>query len=501
MLGMTLASQAMTIDGSLDKLSADGDARLGPFRGPMQYVSSFPEDGEGSQKVELSGVLDASVAGMSGPAGSTLPFAAKFQSGGKAGHGAIHSRAFDGQVVWSGGESGRFLLTGTTDAGALRSVGAPVGKGVPRRLKTKLLLTRNDSGWSGDLTADAYSGAVTLVSGPAPRFRYAAQLTQAEAQKIGLDSVATPGKPTPLTLEVSAKGPSGQAVYAAGATGGQLSWAPVGAHTQFRWRAMLRPEDLHGLGLPSAVTPTGPAPIDAIIIPAGGGFTGTLRLDSGQFHVTAGAPGKGGRKVKLSGAMDGKTVADLGLAPPGMIVGPADLTADLDIGKAGVRAARLDVDLTAAAVSPPFVAWSKPAGRPLRFHADLARGDDGLLEASAVQGEGQGVILAATGQWKPSGEGTLRATSARLGDAFDGAFDLTTGGAMRLMVRARYFDARKLLERRGPPAAGEGSRGRTGGPAPSHRRPDLPGAGQRRRGHAECDRSMGTGAQTAAART
>src|SRR5690606_12913603 len=113
------------------------------------------ENGEGSQKILLNGLLDASVAGMSGPAGSTLPFAAKFQSGGRAGHGTIRSRAFDGQVTWSADRGGRFLLAGTADAAALRSVGAPVGKGIPRRLPAKLLLIRNGSGWAGGLTADA----------------------------------------------------------------------------------------------------------------------------------------------------------------------------------------------------------------------------------------------------------------------------------------------------------------------------------------------------------
>jgi hypothetical protein len=458
-LGLTLASPAMTIDGSLDRLAADGEARLGPFRGPMQYVSSFPEKGAGSQKIELNGVLDASVAGVSGPAGSTLPFTAKFQSGGNSGHGTIRSRAFDGQVTWTANRGGRFLLAGTTDAAALRSVGAPVGKGVPRRLPAKLLLTHTGSGWAGKLTADAYSGEVTLTTGPDARFRYAADLTLAEAHKIGLDSVVSPGKPTPLTLDVSTSGGSGQAAYAAGAVGGQVSWAPAGARTQFRWRAMLRPEDLRALGLPSAVTPSGPVPIDAVITPARGSFNGTVRLDGGVFRIVAATPTRAGRKVKLTGSMDGTSVADLGIAPPGMIVGQAGLTADLDIGKQGVRAARLDVDLTGAAVRPPFVAWSKPAGQPLRFHADLTRGDDGLLQANAVQGEGQGVTLAATGQWKPNGEGVLRATSAKLGEAFDGAFELTTGDAMRLVVRARYFDARKLLERSGPTTASKGSPG------------------------------------------
>lgn len=458
-LGMTLASRAMTIDGSLDRLSADGDARLGPFRGPMEYEASFPGDAEGSQKIELNGLVDASVAGMSGPAGSTLPFIAKFRSRGKAGHGSIRSRAFDGQATWSADQGGRFLLAGTVDAGALRSVGAPMGKGLPRRIPARLLLAHNGAGWTGELTADAYSGAVVLASGLNPRFRYAAELTPAEAHRIGLDSAVATGKPTPLTLDVSAKGASGQAAYAAGAVGGQLSWAPAGDRTQFRWRAMLRPEDLRALGLPSAVAPNGPVPIDATITPAGGSFTGTVRLDGGLFRIVAATPTKAGRKVKLAGSMDGTSIADLGIAPPGMIAGPAALTADLDIGKDGVRAARLDVDLTGAAVSPPFVAWSKPAGRALLLHADLTRREDGMLEASVIQGEGQGVTLAATGQWARSGEGTLRATSAKLQDAFDGAFDLTTGDAMRLMVRARYFDARRLLERSGPPAGGKGPSG------------------------------------------
>ncbi len=107
------------------------------------------------------------------------------------------------------------------NAAALRSVGVPVGAGVPERVSTRLLMAQTPAGWSGSLSADAYSGSLVLTGGPSPRLRYAAELTPAEAIKIGLPpQMAAAGRSAPVVVDVSMTGESGSAT---------TPWAPCSA--------------------------------------------------------------------------------------------------------------------------------------------------------------------------------------------------------------------------------------------------------------------------------
>jgi hypothetical protein len=456
-LGLTLKAAAMTLEGSGERFAAQGQVQLGPYRGPLRYETQFAGGRASLQRADLAGVVDASSVGFSGPAGATLPFSAKFEQRGEIGTGQIKSKAFDGQTQW-GGTPGRFLATGRLHAPALRSIGLPVGKGVPDQTPVRLALTQAAGGaWSGSLEADAYSGIITVSAGSNPHFHYTAQLTPDEARRIGLGDEIGSGKVLPVSLDVATTGEAGAAAYGLGDWIGQVSWTQGGgSRTQYHWRTSLTAADLHALGMPAALEPKVALPLDVTLTgDAGGGFSGSAQVAGGVFHLTATSSAKGHRRMTINGAIEGHVLSDLGLGPEGMISGPTGLSAAVDLGPDGVRGGHIQADLQHAAFSAPFVAWRKPAGRAMQISADFARKDGGV-EASAVKGEGPGFDLNASGAWKAGSGGSLRATEVRLEGAFDGSIDLgLDNDGARISTRARYFDARRLLQQpdRGPGGA------------------------------------------------
>jgi hypothetical protein len=447
-LGLTLKAGAMTLEGSGERFAAQGQVQLGPYRGPLRYETQFAGGRASLQRADLAGVVDASSLGFSGPAGATLPFSARFEQRGTVGTGEIRSKAFDGQTQW-GGTPGRFLATGRLHAPALRSIGLPVGKGVPDQAPVRLALAQAANGaWSGSLDADAYSGIITVSAGSNPHFHYAAQLTPDEARRIGLGDEVGGGKVLPVSLDVATTGEAGAAAYGLGDWIGQVSWTQGGgARTQYHWRTTLTAADLHALGMPAALEPRTALPLDVTLVgdPAGG-FTGSAQMAGGAFRFTGTPSAKGRRRMTVSGSIDGHVLSDLGLGPDGMISGPTGLSAAVDLGPEGVRGGHVQADLQHAAFSAPFVAWRKPAGRAMQISADFAR-KEGEVEASAVRGSGPGFDLNASGAWKAGSGVALHASQVRLEGAFDGSLELglDSEGA-RISTRARYFDARRLLQ-------------------------------------------------------
>ncbi len=464
-LGQAMNGPAVNIEGSLERVSAEGDVRLGPYRGALKYVSDFPANGTSAQRAEFNGVLDASTVGLAGPAGSTMRFSARFDGSGDTGRGVIRSKGFDGETSWKSGDNGRFSAQGVVDAGALRSIGVPVGKGVPARVPTHLILTKTASGWTGALDADAYSGTIAMSGGSERRLRYTAQLTAAEAQRLGLTTGPTGAAPTSLALDVSMNDQSGAASYNVGTWLGQVSWARgAGAKTQYHWRTILAAADLRAMGLPAAFAPKTPLPVDVALSTIAGGWGGSAQLPGGTLKFTSSAPVGGRRRVNLSGAVDGATFSNLGLGPEGMITGPTGVAAVLDMGTDGLHGGHLEADLQHAAVNAPYVPWKKLAGHAMRLSADFVRHPDGALEATAIKGQGAGFSLNASGAWRPKAGGALKIASAKLEGAFDGSLELVSSDdGDRLSARGHYFDARRLIQQGG----GHGVAGRGGLAGPS----------------------------------
>jgi hypothetical protein len=453
-LGMTLKAATIRVNGTLDQLGAEGEVQLGPYRGPLQYAADFTSGKPMVQQAGFDGALDASSFGLSGPAGSALRFSARFTNREDAGHGSVHSPAFSGAVDWSFAGPGRIELTGVADASSLRGVGAPVGKGVPDKVPVKLVLARSGAVWNGQLEADAYSGSIAFTAGSNRRLRYAAQLTPAEAQKLGFKAS---DRATSLALDVAMTGESGTAAYDMGPYLGQVSWSQTtGARTQYRWRTSLSAADLHSLGLPAGIDPKAPLAVDVILTSVSGGWNGSAEVGGGSFRFSASPPAKGVRRLNLGGGVDGSVLSGLGLTPDGMISGPAAISGGLDLGPEGLRAGHLEADFQRAAINAPYVPWKKPAGRPMRVDVDFARTADGW-EASSIRGQGPGFGLAGQGRWAAASGGVLRIANAKLEGAFDGALDLAADNdGRKLTARARYFDARRLIQQGGQPAAGAG---------------------------------------------
>ncbi len=459
-LGLTLKSAAMTLEGTAQRIAVRGPVQLGPYRGPLQYVAQFPDGRPAVQKADLAGLVDASTLGFSGPAGATLPFSARFEQDGPTGKGQIRSKAFDGETQW-GGSPGRFMAQGRLHAATLKSIGLPIGKFLTDQTPVKLVLTQSAGGaWSGSLDADAYSGLITVSSGASPHFHYSAQLTPEKAQRIGLGAEVSPGRLLPVSVDVVTNGEAGAAAYGLGDWVGQVSWTQAaGARTQYRWKTTLTPADMHELGLPSGFEPKAPLPVDLTMVEApGGGFSGSAEIAGGSFRFTATAATRGRRRMTVSGSVDGKTISDLGLGPEGMISGPAALSANLELANEGPHEGRLQMDLQRASFSAPFVSWKKPSGRPMLLGVDFSRSGGGV-EATAVKGSGPGFAINATGSWKAGSGGVLHADDLKLEGAFEGSIDIALSDAgSRLATRARYFDARRLLQQPGRGAPGPGGR-------------------------------------------
>ncbi len=469
-IGMSLRSASVQVQGSLDHLSAQGEVRLGPYRGPLEFATSFPEHGAAAQRALFDGVLDGSGLGLGGSQGSQVRFLARVESQAGAGHATIRSKAFDGQTTWSSSRGGRFSAQGMIDTAALRSIGLPVGKGLPGRMPARLGLTHGAAGWTGALEADAYSGAIAYTPGQTRRLRYVAELTPGEAQKLGLDP-APGGRNQPLSVDLAENDDdSGQAAYALGTWTGQVSWAaPAGGRVQYRWRTTLSPAQLHALGLPAGIEPRAPLPVDVALTPSGGGWSGTAQVMGGALKFASEPGGPGRRKLTVTGQVDGGAAAQLGLWPEGTITGPAGVSASLDLGAGGVRGGRLELDLQRAGMVAPFVTWKKPAGRAMRISADFDRRTDGAWEALAIKGRGPGFGLDGKGEWRGPAGGELRLAVARLEGAFDGSLDLAVDAdGRRLSTRARYFDARRLIQQGGGSATGADAAPRPGRGRPLH---------------------------------
>ena len=457
-LGITLKSAAVTFEGTGERLSAQGPVQLGPYRGSLKYLAQFPNGKPASQTADLAGVIDASTVGLSGQGGGAVPFSAKFEQTGGLCKGQIRSKAFDGETQW-GGAPARFLAQGRLHAATLKSIGLPIGKGLSEQTPVKLMLSQaSGGGWSGALDADAYSGLITVSGGASPHFHYSAQLTAEKAQRIGLGAEVSGGKLLPVSVDVVTNGDAGVAAYGLGDWAGQVTWSPVaGARTQYRWRTTLTAADLHELGLPAGIEPKAAVPLDVNLLGAGGGFSGTAEIAGGSFRFSAAPAAKGRRRMTINGALDGKTLADLGLGPEGMISGPAGLSAAVDLASDGLRGGHLQVDLQRAAFSAPFVAWKKPAGRPMQVGFDFARNGP-EVDATAIRGSGPGFALNASGAWKTASGGVLRAADLRLEGAFEGSLEIALDGSgSRLSTRARYFDARRLLEQPSRGVSGTGA--------------------------------------------
>jgi hypothetical protein len=463
-LGMTLKSPSVSLQGALDRLSASGQVEFGPYRGPMQYRASFPDGRPIVQRADFNGLLDASSAGLSGPGGSTLKFAARIDGEGAAGKASIRSKAFDGQGTWNVGPHGKVVFQGAVDMAALRAVGVPVGKGLAARVPARLVLSQGPAGWAGNLVADAYSGEISIADGQSRRVRYSAQLNPAEAHALGLPP-APGGRSIPVLVDASTSGKEGAVSYSVGSWLGQINWAPAAAdRTQYHWRETFSPDDLHALGLPSAIRPEFPLTLDATVTSSAGGLSGAIQSGQSSIRFSAVPGAAGRRRLTFTGGVDGDLLASMGLGAPGLVVGPAAVAGSLDLGPDGLRSGHLDADLQRAEVSAPFVYWKKPAGRAMRLSADFDKRADGVLEVGAIRGLGPGFVLAGSGVWQPSAQSLLRIIDARLEGAFDGSVDFQADSSgPSLTTRARYVDARRMIQQGQPAADASGS----GPPAPS----------------------------------
>jgi hypothetical protein len=460
-LGLDLDAPLIRVEGGEDQLTAKGDVRLGPYRGPLDFNARFGPGQPMIRRAVLKGRLDMSSVGLGGPAGSSMPFSGRFESRNDTGQGVVTSRGFTGKADWRQGPGGRILVQGRFDPAAWRAIGVPVAKAMPDKTPARLELRRTAAGWNGALEAGVYSGAITLAGGPPPRLRYVAELSPSEARELGLSASPAFTRPQPMVIEVAAREGSGQASYAVGPMKGQVSWlTQAGGRTQYRWRAALSEADLHAIGLPASISPRGPLNVDLAMTGVNGGWSGTVQVSGANLRFTA-QPAAGGRRVvSFAGPLDGSAIDLLGVLPPGSVEGPLTASGQFSMDARGVMPGRLDLDLTRASLASAAAGYRKPAGRPLRVLADFSRNVDGSIQAGRLHAEGSGVAIEASGLLRPSGVSTIDAKTLRVDGVYDGSLQLAADRHGRTIVaRGRFFDARPLIHDLVTPRTGGAGKG------------------------------------------
>jgi hypothetical protein len=474
-LGLDLASPLIRIEGGEDQLTATGDVRLGPYRGALDFSARFGPGQATVRKAVLKGALDMSTAGLGGPSGSTMPFGARFESRGDTGDGTITSKGFNGRADWRQGPGGRILVQGRLFPAAWRAIGVPVSRTMPDKATARLELRKVGAGWSGALDAGVYSGAVSLNGGPAPRLRYAAEISPAEARELGLGGSPAFARPQPMVIEAAARDGSGQASYLLGPMKGLVSWqAQAGGRTDYRWRAALSGADLHAMGLPSGISPRAPLNLDLAMSGQNGSGAGTAQVNGSSLRFTAQSAAGGRRNVSFSGPVDGSTLDQLGLLPAGSISGPMAASGQFAMDGGGVTPARLELDLTRSSLVSMVTGYRKPAGRPLRLQADFARNPDGSIQATRLTASGPGVAIEGSGMLRPSGLSTIEARTLKVDGVYDGSLKLATDDRGRTIVaHGRFFDARPLIHELGAAKAVGGGGGQGAAAQASPVRLDL----------------------------
>ena len=443
--GLDLEGGRMAVEGSLQEVVARGAGRVGPYVGKIEFRSDLDGVGKGTKVVDLDGAVDVAGA-AAGRASDGAPFKARLTTRQGEGGAVIRSPVFDGRATWKGKR--RVTLEGVGEPAAWRIAGLPVGPGLPARVPVKLTLGGAGGAWSGLIEADAYSGALTLTGGAAPKLRYVAEISPDEARRLGLADFPMFARSQTVVLEAGTKGGLGSADYALGGMSGRMDWGPGkerGA-VVYRFKTKLDRTDLAGLGVPFG--PAAAMPVDATVTGSKGAFAGQAEMAGANLRFNVSARKAGKRQIALAGEAPASTLVRLGLADADMIGGAVDLTGRLDHWEDGRMAGRLEAGLERAALAIPDSDWRKPAGRPARAFADVTIAPDGTMTLDNLTAEGPGLELAGSGRVAKGRLTSLSLRTARLDGFFDGAADLTQSDkGLDARISGRFLDARPILKR------------------------------------------------------
>jgi hypothetical protein len=455
-LGWDLTGAAMTLEGDESHFTLKGTGEAGPYRGGLDFLSTFKSGAGGGQLLDLNGALDAAILG--GPADRTTPFGGRFVLHGGGGSGQVRAAIFDGHVAWTDGDGPRgFTLDGWSAGAALRKAGAPFTQGLPDRFPTHLVFARRGQQWRGPLTADALSGLLTFTAGAKPRLIYDTELTPARAKRLGLGQLPLFSTPRRLLVDASWVGADGTAEVKTGPLDVQLGWTvgPGGA-VDHRARAVLTAADAAALGLPPLIPPGPGVAVIGSWKAQGAGFAGVVQLPDTQLHFQAAPARGGGETLTLAADLDRNALRRVGLPQDLRFDGLVGLVARLTLVEHGPLTGRVDLDLTRADLALNNTDWRKPAGRPAHAGFDLAEDAANNQHLTHIQALADNIDIEGSALFAAGKLVMADLPRNRLAGFLDAALrverDASTG-ALTLTVKGRQLDARRWLSRTPEPAS------------------------------------------------
>jgi hypothetical protein len=436
-LGEDLHKGEMTTRGTLERVDAEGTARVGPYGGKIDFWMPLKGADAGRKHIELDGKVGVLP-------GSGAPFRTSINTRNGIGGAVVRSRLFEGEAQWRKGE--RMTANGIGEPAAWKQAGLPAGPGLPARVPVRLAMTANGTEWTGRLEADAYSGSLAYTRGNPRIIRYAAEITPAEATRIGVGELPMFKRAQPLTVAARVGHGTGSLDYAAGGLDGRFEWSPGGRAgvLAYRFSTTLDGNDLKGLGVPLALDT--PVAVKTHGVGTGGGLTGEGEAAGAAVRYEISPEREGRRQIAFSGSASDRTFGRFGLDVTRMMDGPLDFSGRLTRTGDGGVTGRLVGDFDRTALRVPNSGWSKPAGKPAQGALDLAL-KDGTLTLRRITADGEGISVRGSGSVSRGGALSVALSTARLEGFFDGAVSARRDETRtEAVVNARYLDFRPILK-------------------------------------------------------
>jgi hypothetical protein len=447
-LGEDLTGGELVTHGTLDRVDANGTGKVGPYRGKLDFWMPLKGADAGRKHIVLDGQ-----AGLLPGKGAPIRIDINTRNG--IGGADVHSQMFEGRADWRKGE--RMLAQGVGHPAAWRQAGIPAGKGMPESVPVRLAMTADGGQWTGALDADAYSGALAYTRGNPRVIRYNAEITPAEAQRMGIGKLPMFKRTQAVALIASVGDGAGSADYKIGGLAGALEWSPGGpGAVAYAWKTTLDGDDLTGLGLPLKLAQ--PLPVSAKGMARGGGLSGSASLTGAVLRYDIGPEREGRRQIGFSGTASDRTLAAVGLDVTRIMDGPLDFSGRLTRA-GGALSGRLVGDFDRTALRLSNSGWSKPAGQKAQGALDLVLNADGLT-LKRITADGEGITVRGSGALTRAGDLSLSLPTARLNGFFDGSVTASRNDAgAHAKVAARYLDFRPILKEAQRLAGGNAARG------------------------------------------
>lgn len=194
---------------------------------------------------------------------------------------------------------------------------------------------------------------------------------------------------------------------------------------------------------------------------------GTLRVSGDQNAISVSGPVRAGdsnvnvtwtehigrrngasSEYRIAGHFDGGDLVELGYSIARYARGRVGVTVSGEGRGFDVDQARVDLDLTGAAIEAPRQFWRKAAGVAATASLNVARGDNGSLSLTNINASGGGLILRGSAR-VDADENLVELNLARL--AVEGRTDARVSasraadGGLDVEVRGRMFDAAPFM--------------------------------------------------------